>query len=111
MLQSIRAIIEPDGTIRPLEEIQVVVPTQAIITLLTDTPPESPIPPIVMLGSAAMDRERVHEIFVAAGVTDPRPQIAPPGLLSTTERAALAARLAGGRPLSEIIIEERREGW
>ena len=108
MLQSIRAIIEPDGTIRPLEEIQVVVPTQAIITLLTDAPPASPIPPI---GRPATDRERIHEIFVAAGVTDPRPQASPPGILSTAERAALAVRLAGGRPLSEIIIEERREGW
>ncbi|MEO7911182.1 MAG: hypothetical protein ABIV47_16175 [Roseiflexaceae bacterium] len=111
MLQSIRAIIEPDGTIRPLEEIQVVVPTQAIITLLTDTSLAAPIPPTLPIGSVPMDRERVHEIFVAAGVTDPRPQMPLPGLLSTMERAALAARLAEGRPLSEIIIEERREGW
>jgi len=68
MLQSIRAIIDPDGTIRPLEAIQVVVPTQAIITLLTDTPPASPTPPIVPIGSAVMDRDRVHEIFVAGEV-------------------------------------------
>jgi len=27
------------------------------------------------------------------------------------ERAALAKKLSVGRPLSEIVIEERRAGW
>jgi hypothetical protein len=31
--------------------------------------------------------------------------------ISTEERAELARRLASGRPLSEIVIEEREEGW
>jgi len=30
---------------------------------------------------------------------------------STEERAELARKLSVGRPLSEIIIEERRAGW
>lgn len=58
-----------------------------------------------------MDREYVHEIFVAAGVTDRRPPSAPSSLLSALERAALANRLAQERPLSAVIIEERQEGW
>jgi hypothetical protein len=36
---------------------------------------------------------------------EPIPEVSP------EERAELARRLASGRPLSEIVIEEREEGW
>ena len=35
----------------------------------------------------------------------PLPEVPP------EERAEIARRLASGRPLSEIVIEEREEGW
>ena len=31
--------------------------------------------------------------------------------VSPEERAEIARRLASGRPLSEIVIEERKKGW
>jgi hypothetical protein len=40
MLQAIEVIVEPSGTIRPLEELHVTVPTRAVLTLL-----ETPVPP------------------------------------------------------------------
>jgi hypothetical protein len=34
MLQAIEVIVEPNGTIRPLEELHVATPTRAVLTLL-----------------------------------------------------------------------------
>jgi hypothetical protein len=41
MLQAIEVIVEPGGTIRPLEELRVSTPTRAVLTLL-ETPPAPP---------------------------------------------------------------------
>ena len=38
MLYAIEVIVEPDGVIRPLEELHVKVPTRVVLTLL-ETPP------------------------------------------------------------------------
>jgi len=39
MLHAIEVIVEPDGVIRPLEELHVKVPTRAVLTLLETPPP------------------------------------------------------------------------
>jgi hypothetical protein len=38
MLRAVEAIVEPDGTIRPLEPLQVEVATKAIVTLIESSP-------------------------------------------------------------------------
>jgi hypothetical protein len=46
MLQAIEVIVEPGGTIRPLDELHVTVPTRAVLTLLAPatTPLDEPEP-------------------------------------------------------------------
>ena len=39
MLHAIEVIVEPDGLIRPLEELHVKVPTRGVLTLLETSPP------------------------------------------------------------------------
>lgn len=41
MLQAIEVIVEPDGLIRPLEELHVKVPTRGVLTLLETSPPSA----------------------------------------------------------------------
>lgn len=54
------------------------------------------------------ERERVRAALIAAGLSFPKP--APvAGQLTEAERAALAARVSSGTPISHIIIRERRE--
>ena len=51
---------------------------------------------------------QVYEALVRAGLSSPEPDPVPPGEpLSEEEREELARRFAVGKPLSEIIIEER----
>ena len=56
----------------------------------------------------AEHRRRVRETLVAAGLSLPTPD-APPAAspISAERRDELAQRFAAGRPLSELIIEER----
>jgi hypothetical protein len=59
--------------------------------------------------NAVEHRHRVSEALVMAGLSLPKPEIAPAiKPLSTQQRKALAQRFGrAGRPLSELIIEER----
>ena len=52
-------------------------------------------------------RREVVAALVAAGLTLPTPNISLAMPLSEAERDDLARRIPAGRPLSEIIIEER----
>lgn len=52
-----------------------------------------------------MERDRVRAALVAAGLSLPRKCV--PGQLTVAERDALAERVSGGTPLSQIVIEER----
>jgi hypothetical protein len=54
--------------------------------------------------------DRARKVLREAGLLvevhrKPLPEVSP------EERAEIARRLASGRPLSEIVIEEREEGW
>jgi hypothetical protein len=64
----------------------------------------------VYLESTDIDahRRRVRAALVAAGLSLPTPDTPPAAsLLSAERRDELAHRFAVGRPLSELIIEER----
>lgn len=110
MLRTIEAVIEPDGTVRLLEPVDIPRAQRALVTLLPQDPvpeytPESPAEP-------QSERERIHAILVAGGLVQPETTpYSGPQPLSEEERAALAARIPHGTPLSRIIIEEREEGW
>lgn len=59
---------------------------------------------------AAAHRRRIHEALVAAGLSLPAPYKSPSSdLLSAERREELARLFSTGRPLSELIIEERNE--
>jgi hypothetical protein len=68
---------------------------------------------ILIKSKVIHDRElhdRARKVLREAGLLvevhrKPLPEVSP------EERAELARRLASGRPLSEIVIEEREEGW
>jgi hypothetical protein len=57
---------------------------------------------------AAQLRYRIIEEMKAAGLVEETPWTLPPEV-SEGERARLAATLNQGKPLSEIIIEERED--
>jgi hypothetical protein len=106
MLRTIEAVIEPDGTVRLLEPVDIPRAQRALVTLLPHDPvPETPAEP-------QSERERIHAILVAGGLVQPETTpYSGPQPLSEEERATLAARIPPGTPLSRIIIEEREEGW
>ncbi len=50
---------------------------------------------------------QVRDALIAAGLSLPPPNTPPPGKLTTEQRAALARRLSGARPMSDLISEDR----
>lgn len=64
---------------------------------------------VIRIKSTPADaRARVRQTLRAAGMLY-EPRWAPPPPVSAEERARLAKKLAGGRPLSETIIAERED--
>ncbi len=53
-------------------------------------------------------RERIVNEMKAAGLVEDLPWTQPP-VVAPEERARLAVELAGGKPLSEIILEDRED--
>jgi len=87
------------GVLRPLAPLAL--PEQARVQIH--------IQPIVS-AEAAAHRRQVRETLVVAGLSLPAPDTPPPsGLLSAERRDELAHLFSAGRPLSELIIEEREE--
>jgi len=85
------------GVLRPLAPLAL--PEQARVQIH--------IQPIA-LADAAAHRHQVREALVVVGLSLPTPEIPPPsGLLSVDRRDELAHLFSAGRPLSELIIEER----
>ena len=59
-------------------------------------------------GSALSERDRIHQIFVDAGLAVPRSREVPPlPRITPEERAKISERLGKVGPLSDIISEER----
>ena len=96
MATTITAIYE-DGVLRLLAPLPLPEHTSVEVTVA--------MPPEAVEGDP---RQRIRAALVAAGLSRPpaTPWAGPPPL-SAEERAALAQQVAAGRPLSEIIDEER----
>ncbi len=96
MNDAVIAIYEK-GVLRPLAPLAL--PEQTRVRVLVQ-----PIAP----ADAAMHRHQVRETLVAAGLSLLTPDMPLPAEpLSTERREELARRFSGGRPLAELIIEER----
>jgi predicted DNA-binding antitoxin AbrB/MazE fold protein len=97
MDQTITAIYE-NGVLRPLTPLEL--PEHTAVEVAVRRLP-SPT-------TATAQRRHTREVLIAAGLvlpeSDASPAVQP---LSAAERQALARHLPAGRPLSEIIIEER----
>jgi predicted DNA-binding antitoxin AbrB/MazE fold protein len=98
MDETITAIYE-NGVLRPLAPLALPEHTTVQISIKTVPPP----------AGAVARRSMIIQTLVAAGLAAPPPSASPSSLLSEQERHELAHRIPAGRPLSEIIIEEREE--
>jgi predicted DNA-binding antitoxin AbrB/MazE fold protein len=96
MNETIAAIYE-NGVLRPLAPLALPEHTEVQISIKT-LPPAS---------GAEAHRRQVIVALVAAGLAAPASNAPTATPLSEDERNDLAHRLPVGRPLSEIIIEER----
>jgi predicted DNA-binding antitoxin AbrB/MazE fold protein len=97
MNQTIRAIYE-NGVLRPLTALEL--PDHTEVRIRVETTPERP--------EAEAHRRAVDDALIAAGLLTPRSaDQAASRPLTDGERDALSRRIPGGRPLSEIILEER----
>lgn len=98
MSRTITAIYA-DGVLRPLAPLDL--PEQAQV--------EIEVRQVKLPATTGSDeRRRIHQALVAAGLVRERPAApAPAHPLSAEERERLGRVFAAGKPLSEIIIEER----
>jgi len=96
MDETITAIYE-NGVLRPLAPLAL--PEHAAVQIS--------IKPLSPVAGAAARRSPILQALVAAGLAMPAPDAPPIRPLSEEERHELAYRVPAGRPLSEIIIEER----
>jgi predicted DNA-binding antitoxin AbrB/MazE fold protein len=97
MKQTITAIYE-NGVLRPLTPLEL--PDHAEVRIQIETTPERP--------EAETHPRAVDAALIAAGLLTPRvvaQAVSRP--LSDSERATLSRRIPAGRPLSEIILDER----
>lgn len=99
MSQTITAIYE-DGILRPLTPLEL--PDRTEVRLTVEAAPD------LLDADVHIQRRQVDTALIAAGLMAPRAP-ADPALhpLTDEERAALSRRIPAGRPLSEIILEER----
>ena len=99
METTINAVYE-NGVLRPLTPLALPEHAEVEISIRTQTPD---------VDDAEAHRQRVHEVLTAAGLRLPTATGAGAieGLLSEEDRQRLAQRLRAGRPLSEIIHDER----
>jgi predicted DNA-binding antitoxin AbrB/MazE fold protein len=96
MDQTVTAIYE-NGVLRPLDPLDL--PERATVHIS--------IKQLAVSADADAHRRRVREALVAAGLVLPQPEAPLRQPLTEQERDELARRIPPGRPLSEIIIEER----
>jgi predicted DNA-binding antitoxin AbrB/MazE fold protein len=97
MTNSITAIYE-EGVLRPLTPLSL--PEHARVLIQVEQ--------VSAIEDTSAHRRRVREALTAAGLSTPTPvQPASSNPLSPERREALARAFSAGRPLSELIIEER----
>lgn len=105
MHRTIDVIVHADGTIELLEPVALNGARRALLTILEEPAAPSASPPTEGSSTAALFAQLRAEGLIA--VPDDIPADLVP--LSREAREALARRLPPGRPLSEIIIEDREE--
>jgi len=105
MHRTIDVIVHADGTIEPLEPIGVTGARRALLTILEEPAAPSASSPVEDPATAALFTQLRAEGLIA--VPDDIPADLVP--LSREAREALARRIPPGKPLSEIIIEDREE--
>jgi predicted DNA-binding antitoxin AbrB/MazE fold protein len=96
MNHQVMAIYE-NGVLRPLVPLRL--PEHTRVQVYVQPAPASP--------NVNVHRQRVHEALVAAGLSLSLPDLPAASLLSAERREELARLFSAGRPLSELIIEER----
>ena len=103
MNQTITAIYA-NGVLRPLTPLELEDQSQVELEVRSVKSAES---------TPAEERQRIIEALAQAGLlaNAPAPYPIPEEPISEEEEEELAQIFAGEKPLSEIIIEERREGW
>ncbi|MFQ5613286.1 MAG: antitoxin family protein [Anaerolineae bacterium] len=98
MSNSITAIYE-NGVLRPLTPLELPENTQVQIQVHRVSMPA---------GDSIAHRRRVREALIAAALSLPTPEAPPTASpLSAERRQELAQLFSAGRPLSELIVEER----
>jgi len=103
-MNQIVTAIYADGVLRPLTPL----------ALEDQTPVELEVRPVNTTEPAQHDeRRRIIEAMARAGLlaNNPALSLATEEIVSEEEEEELAQLFAGEKPLSEIIIEERQEGW
>ena len=103
MSQTITAIYA-DGVLRPLAPLELENQTQV----------ELEVRPIRNMESANYEeRKQIIEAMAKAGLLANTPALSfsSDEIISEEEEEELAQMFTGEKPLSEIIIEERQEGW
>ena len=103
MNQTITAIYA-NGVLRPLTPLELEDQAQVELEVRSVKNPE-PMP--------AVERQRIIDALAHAGLLANAPALypIPEEPISEEEEEELARIFAGHKPLSEIIIEERQEGW
>ncbi len=96
MNQTIIAVFE-NGVLRPLTALDLPEHTEVQVSIT--------IPPAA--ATAEIERQRIRTALIEAGLALPIQTLSQTLPLSEGERSALARRITAGRPLSDLIIEER----
>lgn len=106
MSQTITAIYA-DGVLRPLAPLELENQTQVELEVYPVKDP-APTP-----AANYEERKRIIEAMAKAGLLANTPALSfsTEEIISEAEEEELAQVFAGEKPLSEIIIEERQEGW
>ncbi|MFV9505917.1 MAG: hypothetical protein AB4911_15300 [Oscillochloridaceae bacterium umkhey_bin13] len=107
MQRTIDVIVHTDGTIEPLEPVVVSHSRHAILTILDEVSPLPVTLPHVDAATTAFFAQLQAEGLIEVPEDIPA-ELRP---LSRQEREALARRIPVGKPLSEIIIEDREEDF
>lgn len=102
-MSQIVSAIYADGVLRPTTPLNL--PELTKVEVEVRQPPE--------LAACNDERKQVIEALTKAGLLANKPSLFPfpDDPISEEEQEELAMIFAGEKPLSEIIIEERREGW
>jgi len=104
MSQTITAIYA-NGVLRPVTPLDLPEQAQVEIEVKQVAAPKT---------EQLEERVRIHQALVAAGLVANADTWSPsplPDLISEEEEEELGRLFAGDKPLSEVIIEEREEGW